>query len=99
VGTDIEWVTDWEDHTTDPQDGGGEFQFWWANMRPREVCDLAQTAYVQGYKRGLRERLAKLRHDDSLVVMSKAKWEALTKELERYRDQAQIKAFEKRGEE
>lgn len=53
----IEWVADYDNDTTDPQDGGEPFTYWWEDMRPREVKALVQRAYERGYERGLKERV------------------------------------------
>lgn len=45
---EITWLDDPENDTTDPQDGGEPFVYWWEDMRPYEVCALVKEAYERG---------------------------------------------------
>jgi len=72
----IDWLTDSADNTIDPQDGDEPIDYWWEDMRPREVHALVIETYERGYARGLREE--------------HAKHESLRMELERLRDEMQV---------
>ena len=53
-----DWHTDWQDHTTTPDDGSGPITFWWDDMRPREVLKLIEEVYNRAYEQGFHDRLA-----------------------------------------
>jgi len=48
-----EWITDWAEDTTDPDDGGGPIEFWWDDMRRKEILRLIQEVYERAYQQGL----------------------------------------------
>lgn len=47
-----EWSTDWDELTTDPDDGDGPIEFWWDDMRRKEILELIQEVYDRAYERG-----------------------------------------------
>ena len=48
----VDWKDNYEEDTTDPQDGEEPFEIWWEDMRPREVRRLVKEAYERGFQRG-----------------------------------------------
>lgn len=47
---------DWENYTIDFGDGD-ELEFWWEDMRPREIVTKLQEAYRKGLHQGVRAQL------------------------------------------
>lgn len=50
----MDWVDDYENSTTDPQDGGEPIEIWWDDMRPREIRKLVKEVYERAFEAGLR---------------------------------------------
>lgn len=53
-----EWCTDWDDFTTDPDDGDGPIRFWWELMNGESSLRLIQEVYRRAFERGRDEGFA-----------------------------------------
>lgn len=51
-----EWKQGYSEFVLTPPDGGDQIEFWWYDIRPRDIRDLIKEMYERGFAAGVKSK-------------------------------------------